>query len=173
MWLDIIGVVFIVYYFIRGYSKGLIVAVLSMLALLLGIVVTLSLSHPFAEWIAHKGILDSGKALVVSYIVLFIGVLVLVRVLANLLQKAAQALMLGGANAVLGGLLYALLGAMLWSILLWVCIPLHVISSSTIAESKTYHYISGLAPWFFKSVSNILPFASDAYNNFDHFLKNQ
>lgn len=41
MALDVIGIILIVLFFIRGYMKGLIVALFSVLAILLGIVCVL------------------------------------------------------------------------------------------------------------------------------------
>ena len=171
MSLDIIGILFVVFYFIRGYSKGLIVSVFSMLSLLLGIVVAMSLSHPFSEWMISKDLLAPGRARLVAYIVLFVVVVVLVRVLANILQHTAKSLMLGGVNMFLGGFFYAFLGAVLWSIILWIGVRVHFISQSNIAASKTYGMVSNLAPWFFNSASKVLPFAADAYSNFDNFLR--
>ena len=53
--LDIVGVILIILFFIRGYLKGLIVAAFSMLALLLGIICSLKLSQSFSEWLLKNG----------------------------------------------------------------------------------------------------------------------
>ena len=170
MILDVIGIILILLFFIRGYMKGIIVALFSVLAILLGILCALKLSQTLSSWLLEKGYVTSGWVQVISYVVLFIGVFLLVRLLAKLIQKALEGMMLGVINKLIGGLLYAFLGAVLWSSLLWICGRMHIISSETIAASKTYPWLSQLAPWFFEQAGKLLPFARDTFDKLEHFF---
>ena len=170
MALDVIGIILIILFFIRGYTRGIIVALFSVLAILLGIIVALKLSHALAAWLLAKGYVTSGWAQLVSYVVLFVIVVLIVRLIARLIQKAVEGMMLGVVNKLIGGLLYAFLGAVFWSSLLWIGSRMHIITPETIAASKTYSWLSALAPWFFEQVGKLLPFAKDIFSNLEHFF---
>jgi membrane protein required for colicin V production len=170
MVLDVIGIILIILFFIRGYTRGFIVAAFSVVAILLGILCALKLSQSFAAWLLVKGYITSGWAQVVSYTVLFIGVVLIVRLIARLLQKAVEGMMLGVANKLIGAVLYAFLGAVLWSSFLWIGARMNMITPETIATSKTYHWLSALAPWFFEQAGRLLPFVKDTFTNLEHFF---
>ncbi len=170
MILDVIGIIILILFFIRGYSKGIIVAVCSVLAILLGILVSLKLSQALSSWLQEKGYVTSGWVQVISYVILFIGVVLLVRLLAKLVQKAAESMMLGFVNKLIGGVLYVFLGTVLWSSLLWIGSRMNVIAPETIAASKTYAWLSQFAPWFFEQAGRLLPFVKDTFSKLDHFF---
>ncbi len=170
MALDITGLILIALFFIRGYTRGLIVAAFSVLAILLGILCALKLSQSFATWLLEHGYTTSGWAPLLSYLVLFIGVVLLVRLIAKLLQKAVEGLMLGIVNKLAGGLLYGFLGAVLYSSLLWIGARTGMITPEQIATSKCYSWLSSLAPWFFGCAGHVLPFAKDVFEKLQHFF---
>lgn len=170
MALDITGIILVLLFFIRGYMKGFIVAAFSVVAILLGILCSLKLSHAFAAWLLEKGYVTSGWAQVVSYLALFIIVVLVVRLLARLIQRSLEGMMLGTLNKLAGGLLYAFLGAVLWSSLLWIGARMHIITSEAIASSKTYSWLSQLAPWFCEQVGKLMPFVKDTFTNLEHFF---
>jgi len=170
MVLDVIGIILVILFFIRGYTRGIIVAAFSVIAILLGILCALKLSQSLATWMLAKGFITSGWAQVISYIILFVGVVLIVRLIARLLQKAVEGMMLGVVNKLIGGLLYTFLGIILWSSLLWIGARMNIITPETIASSKTYHYVSGIAPWFFEMAGKLLPFVKDTFSNLEHFF---
>ena len=170
MVLDVIGIILIFLFFVRGYMKGIIVSAFSVLAILLGIVCSLKLSQSLSAWLLEKGWITSGWVQVISYVALFIGVFLIVRLIARLLQKAVEGMALGVVNKLIGGLLYAFLGAVLWSSLLWIGNQMHIVTPETIAASKTYPWLSKLAPWFFDQAGKLLPFVKDTFSKLEHFF---
>ena len=163
MIVDIIGISLIILFFIRGCMKGFIVAAFSVIAILLGAICSLKLSALLAEWLLEKGYVSSGWAQLISYIILFIGVILLVRLVAKALEASVKALMMGWANRALGGVLYAFMATVVWSSILWISDRLHIISPETIAESKTFEYLSPIAPWFFDKVGVIWPMVKSIF----------
>lgn len=170
MWIDVAGLIIILVFFIRGYMKGLIVAAFSVIAILLGVLCALKLSQSFAAWLLAHDYVSSPWAQVVSYIVLFIGVVLLVRLIGSMVEKAAEGLLLGTVNKLLGGLLYAFMGAVVWSSLLWIGARAHIIPDPTIKESVSYVSIAALAPWFFEVAGSLLPFAKDTFGKLGHLF---
>ncbi len=170
MALDVTGLIIIALFFIRGYTRGLIVAAFSVVAILLGMLCALKLSQSFATWLLAKGYTTVGWAPVLSYCILFIGVVLVVRLIAKLLQKAVEGMMLGIVNKLAGGLLYAFVGAVLYSSILWIGARMNLITPEQIAGSKTYSWLSCLAPWFFSAAGALVPFAKDVFANLQHFF---
>lgn len=170
MTLDIVGIILLLLFFIRGYSRGLILAVFSVVAILLGILVSLKLSASLSAWLLAKGYVSSGWVQVVSYVALFIVVVLVVRILARLLQKVVEGMMLGVVNQAIGGLLYALLGAILWSSLLWIGDRMHILTPAAIASSKTYAWFAPVAPWVFEKAGYFFPFVRDTFSSLQHFF---
>jgi membrane protein required for colicin V production len=170
MVLDVIGLILVFLFFIRGYLRGLIVAVFSVLAILFGILCALKFSQALSGWMLEKGYVTSGWVQIISYVLLFIGVFLLVRLLARMVQKAAEGMMLGVINKIIGGLLYAFLGAVLWSSLLWIGARMHMLPQDTVLASKTYNFFYQLAPWFFDQAGKLLPFVRDTFTKLEHFF---
>ena len=170
MILDVIGIILIILFFIRGYSKGFIVAAFSVLAILLGILCALKLSQSLATWLLAKGYVTSGWVQIISYVLLFVAVVMIVHLIARLVEKAVEGLMLGMVNKLIGGIFYAFLGAVLWSSLLWIGGRMHIIADETLNASKTYPWLSRLAPWFFEQAGKLLPFVKDTFDKLSHFF---
>ncbi len=170
MALDVTGLIIILLFFIRGYTRGLIVAAFSVIAILLGILCALKLSQSFAAWLLLKGYMTSAWAPMLSYIILFVGVVILVRLIAKMLQSAVEGMMLGTVNKLAGGALYALLGAVVWSSILWIGGRMNMFSPDLIAASVSYSWLSRLAPCFFEFAGHLLPFAKDVFSNLQQFF---
>ncbi|WP_276132260.1 CvpA family protein [Polluticoccus soli] len=170
MVIDIIGITLVVIFFIRGYMKGIIVAAFSLLAIVLGIICSLKLSHEFAAWLAAKHIVTSGWAQIVSFVVLFVGILFGVRLVAKALETSARAMMLGWVNSGIGGVLYALMAAVIWSALLWLAAQMSLISPETIADSKTYSYTAPIAPWTFDKIGSVWPMVKSLFADLQQYF---
>ena len=170
MALDITGLIIIALFFIRGYTRGLIVAAFSVLAILLGILCALKLSQSLATWMLEHGYTTAGWAPMLSYLILFVGMVLVVRLIAKMLQKALETMALGIFNKLAGGLLYALLGTVLYSSILWIGARMHMFSPELIASSKTYPWLSQVAPWFFNGAGHLLPFAKDVFGKLQEFF---
>lgn len=170
MALDIIGISLILIFFIRGYMKGIIVAVFAMLAIVLGIICSLKLSSLLATYLLEKHIVTSGWAQLASYVVIFIGIVFLVRLLAKAIESSFEAVMLGWVNKGIGGLLYAAMATMVWSSFLWIANRMQLIEPDTIAASKTYPYLSQVAPWVFEHIGKLWPMVKDIFHDLGTFF---
>lgn len=170
MILDIIAITLIILFFIRGYMKGIIVAVFSVLAIVLGIFCALKLSELLASYLFQQGWVTSGWAQIISYIVLFIGVIWLVRLLAKAIETSMEAVMLGWVNKSLGGLFYAFMAIVAWSTLLWLGNEMKITKPKDIAASKTYPYIAPLAPWVGDKLGHLWPMTKEVFGDLELFF---
>lgn len=170
MTIDIIAIILAVLLFLRGYSRGIIVALCSVLAVLLGITCALALSAKLSNFLLDKGWVSSTLAPVISYVLLFFGVLWLVRLLAKLVDGFSQSILLGWVNKSIGGILYVGIGMVIYSTFLWLCDGAHMISPETTVKSLSYKYISPLAPWVFGHIGEVVPFVKNAFADMRHFF---
>lgn len=170
MILDAIGIILVIALFVRGYRKGIIVAAFSLLSIIIGMLCALKLSGKVAGLLMDYGISSSGWAPVISYIILFLGIVWLVRAGGKLIEKTADAVWLGLFNNLIGGLLYAVMGAIIWSSCLWLGNQAHFFTPETIAASRTFPWFSPIAPWVFEHIGNVLPFAKNLFGDLQHFF---
>lgn len=168
--LDILGILLLVLSFFRGYRKGLIVALFSVLGVILGMLAALKLSSALATYFLEHNWVTSAWAQIIAYLLLFLGVLWLVRLGARLIESAVKAVMLGLVNRLCGGILYMFIGATIWSSLLWIANKAHIISPESITASHTYVFFEPLAPWVFSHIGTVLPFARDIFSDLQHFF---
>ena len=168
--LDFISIILLVLAFVRGYRKGLVVAVFAVLGTVLGIICALKLSGALAAYLLSKGWVTSAWAQMLSYVILFIAVLWIVRLGARLIEQTIKAAMLGQLNRLLGGIVYAVLAAIVWSCCLWIADKAHLLTPEAIVASRTYPFIMPLAPWTFAHIGVVLPFAKTVFADLQHFF---
>ncbi len=168
--LDIIGILLLILLSVRGYRKGVIVAVFSVLGIILGMLAALKLSGALGAFLLKQGWVTSAWAQIISYIILFLGVVWLLRLGAKLIESTLKAAMLGIFNRLAGALLYGFIACFIWSCFLWVANKAHFISPETKAASHTYEYFQPVAPWVFSHVGMVLPFAKDVFSDLGHFF---
>ena len=170
MVLDFVSITILILFFIRGYRKGIIVAAFSVIAILLGIICSLKLSATLADWLLEKGLVTGAWAQIISYAILFAGVIILVRLLAKSIETAVEAMFLGWINRAIGGLLYAFMAGVVWSSLLWIGAEAHIVEETTIETSRTYKYIAPIAPWFFDKAGVLWPMVKDIFADLEGFF---
>lgn len=171
MTIDIIALILLILLFVRGYKRGVIVAVCAVIAILAGLTCAMALSAKLAIYLQDKGFLSSGWAPIISYVLLFIGVVWLVRLLAKLIDGFSGTILLGWVNKSIGGLLYALTGIIAFSSLLWLCRYAHLLTPETLVHSRTYPYLEPVAPWVFEHIGKLLPFAKDVFADMREFFE--
>lgn len=170
MILDLVILTIIILIFIRGYRQGFIVAVFSLLAVLVGMACALKLSHSLADFFNAKDIITSSWGLFISYLILFLGALYLVRTIANIIEKAFRAMLLGWLNSLAGGVLYTLAGLLICSSLLWLAERGDLISPELFDNSYACIYLLPVAPWAFDGIAAILPAAREIFADAGDFF---
>ncbi len=156
--------------FIRGWRKGLLWAIASLVAVVLGSLVSLKLAHTVSLYIQEQQIIDSKYTLIASYILLFLLVMYGLRFLIKFVEKILKSLMLGWANRLAGGVLYILFTAFLVSSIFWLVDKVNVITPEAKAESQLYSIIEPLAPQGLEIAGEVLPFLKSLYTDVGVYL---
>lgn len=171
MVLDVLFLILAVLYFIKGYRKGIIVALLSALALIIGFMAALKFSHWLSQLLFnHNSLIAARWAPVVTFMIILFLVILLMRFIANAISKLVKAVLLGWLNKLCGGLLYVLIVAFFMSTLLWLGSKVDLINDHTKQASVTYPIIAPIAPHVFTLAAVVLPFMKSSWEGLNHTL---
>ncbi|WP_298740283.1 CvpA family protein [uncultured Chitinophaga sp.] len=175
MVIDILLAIILVIAVYKGYSRGLIVAVFSFIAVLLGLAAALKLTAVSALYAQQHWHTNWRWLPVLCFIVLFLGVILLVRLGATALQKLVELALLGWLNRLGGILLYCVIFTINYSILLWIANQLYWLSPETKLQSVTYPYIAPIGPIAMDGIGVVIPMFKDMFAGlqsfFDHAAK--
>jgi len=170
MILDVIYLISLLLFTIRGYSKGIVVALFSVVAIVLGGLGALKLSQSISA-LLFSDTQHAGKwAPLLSYIIVFLLIVWSVRLLAKWIQKSMEAVTLGWLNKLCGALLYAFLVTFIFSSLLWLFNKMGLINPDTKSMSKTFDIVEPLAPQVFTLIGVVLPFAKNVFSDLSLFF---
>ena len=103
-WLDVILVLPLVVGLVRGLMRGLISEIIAIVVVILGVLGARFGAPPFSAWLLTQFAWPQGVCDVVAYTMLFLGIAILLSILARLLTKFMRKIHLGWANRLAGGL---------------------------------------------------------------------
>ncbi len=114
--LDVIVLIPAAWFAFRGFTKGLIMELFSLGALVLGMYCCLN----FSDYIGSKFTINSEYAEVITFVLTFLAVVVLVFLLGKLIERIIDAAQAGFANHLLGAVFGILKIAVIFSALFYV-----------------------------------------------------
>jgi membrane protein required for colicin V production len=170
MILDIIVAVILILAVIKGYRQGLIVALFSVVAFIIGLAAALKLSVVVAGYIGQAVKISDKWLPIISFAVVFLIVVFLVSLGAKFIQKTVEFAMLGWLNRLSGILLYAGLYILIFSILIFYADKLGFIKPETKNESVTYAYIQPWGPKLMEGLGKIIPIFKGMFNDLEDFF---
>lgn len=157
MLIDIIFFILLIIAIIKGISKGFVVAVFSFFAIIIGVAAAMKLSSIVAGKLQHAININQHWLPFISFLIVLIIVIFLVRWMALIIQKALNMAMLGWANKLGGIVLFALLYLSIYSIILFYLTKMDIIKQETIAASFTYHFIEPFGPKVVDIIGAVIP----------------
>ncbi len=149
-YLDIIIILYLVWGFYSGFTKGAVYMLVSFVSVLLALYAAIHFSYLSTDLLAGWLNKDPQDLKILSYIVTFIVVFILMHLIGKILDHFIKAVALGFINRLLGGVLSVGIKVIILSLLLWVfdqanqIIP--VVSQKTIDESVMYKPVRDLSP---------------------------
>ncbi len=164
---DILFFAFIGFGFYRGFRNGIIYSLFSLAGFFLGIIAALKFSYMMVNML-HRFISMGPKTLaIVSFILVFILVVLVLRLIAWGLEQILKTFALNLPNQIIGGIIHSLIGLYVFCVLVWFMNRLEVIPASQKSESHTYPYIANLAPQVVDISSQAIPMFKDTFAKFD------
>lgn len=170
MFIDIVFAILMVFAIYRGFSRGLIVAVFSLVAVITGLAAALKLTTVSVLYMQQHWNLHSRWLPVICFTALFLGVVLLVRLGAGALQKLVEIAMLGWLNRLGGILLYCLLFMVSYSVVLWMANQLYWLGPETKLQSVVYPFIAPAGPWTIDHLGSAIPVFKDMFAQLQLFF---
>lgn len=172
MLIDIIAFLLLLLSLWKGIRKGLVVAVFSFLAFIIGLAAAIKLSAAAAVYIGNSVNISQRWLPVLAFLVIFFLVVLLVKLGARLIEGALQMAMLGWLNRLGGVFFYFLMYIFIFSILLFYANQLHLIRPATTASSLVYPYVEPMAPKILNGLGSLLPVFRNMFDQLLHFFQN-
>jgi membrane protein required for colicin V production len=170
MFIDIIVVILLVMAVFKGLRKGLVIAIFSFVAYLVGLAAALKLSALMADYIGSNVEVSQRWLPFLAFFVVFVVVVLLVRLGAKAIESAMRLMMLGWLNRIGGVLFYILIYFFIFSILLFYATQLHLLREDTIKASVTYGYIAPFGPKVIELLGAVIPFFRDMFDELLNFF---
>jgi len=170
MIIDFISLILLVMAIFKGYSKGLVVAVFSMLAFFVGLIAAVKLSASVADWMNEKAGSESSWMPFIAFAAVMLAVLILVRLLAKVVERTLSLAFLGSANKLGGILFYLLIYLMFYSIVLFYASNMGILGEETIQSSKTYGIVAPLGPGAVEAIGAAIPVFKGLFRELEDFF---
>ena len=169
--IDIIVIILLIIACIKGFQKGLIIAVFSVVAFVIGLAAALKLSTVVAEYLKTSVNITAKWLPFISFALVFIGVIVLVKLGAKLIEKTVQLALLGWVNRIGGILFYATLYLIIFSVFLFYAEKIKLFQSGSIQSSVTYPYIHNTGPFIINGIGKVIPLFKDMFQDLTTFFE--
>jgi membrane protein required for colicin V production len=167
MGIDIFVLLLLAMAVFKGWQKGLVVGLFSLLAIVIGAAAALKLSGlagaymtdafpNLAKWIPF-----------LSFILVFVLVVIAVRLLAKFIEETLEWSMLGWLNKLGGILFFSILYMLVASIVLFFLNKLGLLSDTSKEASKTYSILAPLAPTIMDGLGKLIPIFKDLFGELE------
>jgi membrane protein required for colicin V production len=170
MLLDIIFAVVIILAIFKGYKRGLIVGLFSLVAFIIGLAAAMKLSAIAAGYIGKAVKISQEWLPVISFAIVFILVVLLIRLGANAIERTAEVVMLGWLNKLGGILLYVVIYTIVFSVLLFYAEQMKLLKPETIQQSAVYSFVQPWGPKAINGIGAIIPVFKDMFGELKHFF---
>ncbi len=170
--IDIIFAILLIIAVIKGLRKGLVVALFSIVAFIIGLAAALKLSAVVALYL-EKNVSVPGKWLpVISFALVFLVVVILVNLGAKFIEKSFEMAFLGWANKLAGAVLYVLLYTIIFSVVLFYADKIHLLQPQIFEKSTTWPYIKPWGPMVIDGIGKLIPWFKDVFTSLENFFEN-
>ena len=155
---------------IKGYQKGFILAIFSIIAFIIGLAAALKLSTAVADYLKDSISVSAKWLPFIAFAIVFFLVVLLVRLGAKLIEKTFQAVMLGWLNRIAGIFLYAALYLIILSIFIFYAQKLQILQPAAIESSQTYHFIQPWGPKVMDNFGRLIPPFKDMFTQLGDYF---
>ena len=170
MLLDIIFAVLIVFAVLKGYQRGLIIGLFSLIAVIIGLAAAMKLSVVIADYLGKAVNISDKWMPVVSFAVVFLLVILLIRLGAKLIEKTVEMAMMGWLNKMGGIIVFAAIYITVFSVLVFYAEQLKLLQQDTIDKSVAYSFIQPWGPKAINGFGSIVPLFKDMFSTLEHFF---
>ena len=161
---------------IRGWRKGMILGLLSMVCGLIGLAAAVKLSAVVATHMRDDLHLSSRWLPVIAFVLVFFLVILFIRWIGRLVESLVKLALLEWVNKLAGIGLFLVLYLSIYSIILFYGTQTKIIGEHAISDSHFYSLIEPLGPGVIRLITGFIPFGQDMFTAlegfFDHIASN-
>jgi membrane protein required for colicin V production len=169
---DILFVIFLGAGFYWGYQKGVIYSVFSLAAYFIGIIGALKFSYIAVKFL-HTSLSIGPKAMaIVSFIIMFLLIVILVRIVAWSLEQVLKSFSLNMINQLIGGVIFSVISLYVLCVLIWFLNKWEVFPDHQKMTSHVYPYIANTGPVVVEYSGKIIPMFKTAFHDIDALIRN-
>ncbi len=171
MTIDFILGILLLIGFIRGWQKGFLWSIASVIAGIVATFISLKFSSVLANYFFEKNLLHSQYTTLICFILLFFSIILIFKLIIKSAESILKFVLLGWANKLMGGLLYIFIVSFVISTFLWLLNSSKLIEKNITTESKIFPYIEPIAPKTLKLITPHLPFFKSLYQDFYNYFE--
>lgn len=151
----------------RGYKDGFLMGLVTMLALVLGIFLAFKLTGEGMLLISEQFNIDRHALPYVTFLIIFVIVIVLVTWLGKAMRQSIDKTFLGRVDEIMGSLLGAFKTLFMLSVMHWIADSFKLsLGSDWTDGSYLYPFTAHLAPGFARWLAQFIPFLQDIFPTF-------
>lgn len=170
MVVDIIFAILIVLAIIKGLRTGLVVAVFSFIAVIIGLAAAMKLSATVAVWLQHNTNIGMQWLPALSFIIVIVSVALLVRWCASLIEVGIEAVWMGWINKLGGVLLYIMLYVTIFSVCLFYAQQMNILQAQSIQQSRSYWFVQPWGPKAINALGMVIPVFRNMFSELQQFF---
>lgn len=171
MLIDIILAALLVIACIRGYQRGLVIALFSVIAFIIGLAAALKFSTVVAHYLEGSVNVSARWLPFIAFLIVFLGVVLLIRLGGKMIEKSLQLVLLGWLNKLGGILFFAALYIIIFSVFLFYAEKMHLVQPATIQSSQTYSFIQPWGPKLINGFGDLIPWFKDMFSDLEKFFE--
>lgn len=150
-----------------GYKEGFLMEIISLLGLILGIFLGFKLMGEGMIILEERFNVDQSTLPYVSFIAIFVGVVLLVRLMGSLIRQSLDKSFLGSVDQALGGALGVFRTLFMISVVLWILDSLKLSPRDEWVEgSWLYPFTANLAPTLANWAGQFVPWFKEVFRSF-------
>lgn len=168
--IDIIFFIILFLAIVQGWRKGLIIGLFSMVCGLIGLAAAVKLSSVLATHMKADLHMSSRWLPVISFILIFVLVILLIQWIGRLLEKLIKLVLLNWLNKLGGILLFIIFYISIYSILLFYGAKTPFISKQAVSDSHFYSLIAPFGPAVIRFITGFIPYGQDMFTALEVFF---
>ena len=168
--IDIIFFIILFLAIVRGWRKGLILGLFSMICGLIGLAAAVKLSAVLATHMKSDLHMSSRWLPLIAFILVFVLVVLLIRWAGHLLENLVKLVLLEWLNKLGGILLFVIFYISIYSIILFYGTRTPFISEKAIGDSHFYSLIAPFGPAVIRFITGFIPYGQDMFAALEGFF---
>ncbi|MCU0349041.1 MAG: CvpA family protein [Saprospiraceae bacterium] len=164
MMIDILFLLVAGWGFYQGYSRGIIKTVFTAFSIVFGLMVAFKFTPAATRFLETAFHSDSPLNFIGGFLLAFVLTMIIIRMLAQFLERLLQSANINIINQAAGGILLASLYTLVFSLLVWFGAQAHIITPENSKDSLTYEQLRA----FPSKMKSVYKYIEPGFKDFWH-----